>query len=202
MVRSIVPFGRKPPTLSDIVLVTGGARSGKSRYAQSLAERIGGSRVFIATCPPFDEEMRRRIQRHQAERRKGGWRTVEAPVDLEKALDETADFDVRLVDCLTLWINNLMHEAEQEGAEIHEDQIGRMAGKLAFACRARTGATILVTNEVGMGIVPDNPLARRYRDLAGRCNQVLAAAAQRVVLLVSGIPMTIKGGSDSEGSRA
>ena len=174
-----------------IILVTGGSRSGKSRYAQQRAEALLPPRIFVATCPALDDEMRQRIARHQAERHQHHWQTVEAPTDLVQALADHGSATV-LVDCLTLWVNNLLFAAEQAGRELTEDDVTTAARAVADAARAGGGVTIFVTNEVGLGVVPDNPLARRFRDLAGRCNQAVAAAADEVILLVSGIPLTLK----------
>ena len=174
-------------------LITGGSRSGKSAYAQSLAESIpSAGRTYVATCPVLDEEMHERIDRHRRLREGRGWQTVEAPVELARAVAEAAPGHVVLVDCLTLWINNLLYLAAQSGTGLDEDELAGLAEELARSCRARTKPVILVTNEVGMSIVPDNALARRYRDLVGRCNQVLAAAADEVTLVACGCPMKLK----------
>ncbi|AVA14630.1 bifunctional adenosylcobinamide kinase/adenosylcobinamide-phosphate guanylyltransferase [Sphingopyxis sp. MG] len=165
------------------LFVLGGARSGKSRYAQARAEAIAGRHIFIATAEAHDAEMRDRIARHRADRDER-WRTVEAPHDLAAALDAADDADaVVLVDCLTIWISNLMlAEADCEAAtrELCE-AIGRFGGQL-----------ILVANEVGLGIVPDNALARRFRDEAGRTNQAVAAAVQEVQMIFAGLPQRLK----------
>ena len=178
--------------MAKIVLVTGGSRSGKSRYAVKLAESLGGRRVFVATCPVVDDELRERVRRHQQERASRQWETIEEPVDLAGVLSARADCEVVLVDCLTLWVNNLMYEAERRGEGIDEDAVaGLMSGVLAV-CRRRRGVVIFVTNEVGMGVVPENASARKYRDLVGRCNQVAAAEADVVTLVTCGIPLTLK----------
>ena len=168
-----------------ITLVTGGCRSGKSRYAQALAESLGPARVMLATAEALDDEMRDRIARHQADRREG-WRTIEAPIDIVDHLDQP--HDVVLVDCLTLWVSNLLC-TDASDAELE-------AASLALVDRLRDlpGPVILVTNEVGLGIVPMNQLARRFRDQSGFLAQRIAEIADRVVLCVAGIPMIIKGG--------
>lgn len=178
--------------MAQIILITGGARSGKSRHAQACAEAQPGKRLFIATSPVIDEEMRQRIARHQADRQGQGWQTVEEPLRPAAVLAGNPETEVVLLDCLTLWISNLLFEAE-EPEYYSEAMVAELAGELLAAARNRPGAVIIVTNEVGLGIVPENPLARRYRDLVGRCNQTIAAGADRVDLVVCGIPMTIKG---------
>lgn len=178
--------------MAEIILITGGARSGKSRHAQALAEAHPGQRLFIATSPVIDGEMRVRIERHQADRQGQGWRTIEEPLRLAAVLAENSEEEVVLLDCLTLWISNLLFEAE-EPEYFTEAMIAELARELADAASRRQGVVIIVTNEVGLGIVPENPLARRYRDLAGRCNQIIAAAADRVDLVTCGIPLIIKG---------
>ncbi|MEI4506104.1 bifunctional adenosylcobinamide kinase/adenosylcobinamide-phosphate guanylyltransferase [Sphingopyxis sp. CCNWLW253] len=165
------------------LFVLGGARSGKSRYAQARAEAAGGSPVFVATAEAFDDEMHERIARHQADR-DARWRTVEAPRDLPAAIDAlNSSQSVVLVDCLTLWVSNLLLVDADIPAASHE------------LCRAISnfeGQLILVANEVGLGIVPDNPLARAFRDAAGQLNQSVAAAVEEVVLLTAGLPLTLK----------
>lgn len=176
--------------MAEIILITGGARSGKSRQAQKLAESIPGKRLFVATCPVTDEEMRQRIERHRLERQDAGWQTVEETVSLGQVLTENHDYEVVLIDCLTLWVNNLLFT--DAGNELSEETVSDKVRKVVAACSARSGVVIIVTNEVGLGIVPENVLARRYRDLVGRCNQEVAAAAGKVIMTVCGIPMTIK----------
>jgi adenosylcobinamide kinase/adenosylcobinamide-phosphate guanylyltransferase len=175
-----------------IILITGGSRSGKSEYARTLAESLPGRRAFIATCPPVDEETRERIRKHREARSKSQWDTVEEPIDLSGAIRDAADYDILLVDCLTLWVSNLMYAAERQGEEITEETIARRCDDLTAACDDHSGSVILVTNEVGMGIVPENAVARRFRDLAGRCNQLVAAKAGEVTLLACGLPLNLK----------
>lgn len=165
-----------------LVLITGGARAGKSRFAQAQALALGQAQVsFIATAEPRDEEMRQRIAKHRAERPLA-WETLEAPLELPQALQQ-ARHGVVLLDCLTLWVANLML-AEREVLPALERLL---------AVWAQSDKTLLVvTNEVGLGIVPENPLARRYRDLLGAANARVAQEAQRVYLLVAGIPLQIK----------
>ncbi|WP_439569396.1 bifunctional adenosylcobinamide kinase/adenosylcobinamide-phosphate guanylyltransferase [Sphingopyxis sp.] len=165
------------------LFVLGGARSGKSRYAQARAETLAGRHHFVATAEAFDDEMRDRIARHRADR-DARWRTVEAPRDLPAALDGLSAPDaVVLVDCLTLWLSNLL---------LTDADLQRAEGELCSAINRFAGHVILVSNEVGLGIVPANALARRFGDAAGRLNQAVAAAAAEVVLLTAGLPLTLK----------
>lgn len=165
------------------LFVLGGARSGKSRYAQARAEAAGGNPVFIATAEAFDDEMRERIARHRADR-DARWTTVEAPRDLPAAIDAlNAREAVVLVDCLTLWVSNLL---------LADADVARAERQLCEAIARFTGSLILVANEVGLGIVPDNALARRFRDAAGRLNQSVAATSREVVLVTAGLPLTLK----------
>lgn len=165
------------------ILVTGGARSGKSRRAQALAEGLASERVYLATGQALDEEMADRIRRHRAER-DASWRTVEAPVDVVPHL---GDGPVVLLDCLTLWVSNLLH--------VHgpEADLAPHRRALVQAVEEARNHVVLVTNEVGLGLVPMNALARRFRDEAGWLAQDLAAVCDRVELCVAGIPLTVKG---------
>ena len=167
--------------------VIGGCRSGKSRQALELAEKISGSkRIFIATCMPFDDEMKQRIERHKRERDKS-WKTVEAPVELSAAINENSrEGDVIIIDCLTLWINNLLMEIE------NPDVINQCIHKLILAIKEAKCPIILISNEVGAGIVPENKLARKFRDIAGFTNQKVAECADSVIWMIAGIPVSIK----------
>ena len=165
------------------LFVIGGARSGKSRYAQARAEATGLRPVFLATAQAFDEEMRNRIARHRVDRG-ANWETVEAPLELAEAITVHSGSDrVLLIDCLTLWANNLI---------LAERDMPAAADCLTAAIGRVKGAVVLVSNEVGWGIVPDNALARRFRDEAGFINQRVAAAVDEVQLLVAGLPLRLK----------
>lgn len=165
------------------LLVLGGARSGKSRYAQGRAEAAAEKRLFIATAQAFDDEMRDRIARHR-EDRGPGWETLEEPLNLAAVIAAHAAPDrALLVDCLTLWTSNLM---------LADQDIPPATATLIAALARASGPVVLVSNEVGLGIVPDNALARRFRDAAGIVNQQIAAAADEVQFLVSGLPLAIK----------
>lgn len=168
-----------------IVFVTGGARSGKSDFAQRLAEGWEGGLVYLATGEARDEEMRSRIRKHQ-EARGPRWSTVEEPLDLPRTLAALTGSNV-LLDCLTLWTSNLL-EAAGSDPEALQERVRAFLGAL----EAFRGRLCLVTNEVGLGIVPENALARRFRDLAGRVNQEAAARASEAYLVVSGLPVRLK----------
>ncbi|MFP4027354.1 MAG: bifunctional adenosylcobinamide kinase/adenosylcobinamide-phosphate guanylyltransferase [Candidatus Brocadiia bacterium] len=178
--------------MAQIILITGGARSGKSRLALDLAEKCPEPRAFIATCPPLDEEMQQRIEAHQNAREKAGWDTIEETTNLADVLQKNTSYNVMLIDCITLWINNLMHRSSEKNRDLDESNIEKITIELLGAARKHPGTVIFVTNEVGMGIVPENALARRYRDLVGRCNQAIAAAADDVRLVTCGIDRKIK----------
>jgi adenosylcobinamide kinase/adenosylcobinamide-phosphate guanylyltransferase len=179
--------------MARIVFITGGSRSGKSQHAQQLAESLPGSRVFVATCPVLDDEMRERIHRHRAARRQSRWSTIEETIDLAGAIRRARRHRVVLVDCVTLWINNLLYEAGQRGATISEAQVAKLCRQVIAACREHPGIIIIVSNELGMGIVPDNALSRRYRDLVGRANQIFADASDDARFVVSGQIIALKG---------
>lgn len=167
---------------SGLTFITGGARSGKSAHAERLVTAIPAPRLYIATAQAFDEEMRERIALHRG-RRGDGWSTVEAPLNLADALEEAGEGVPVLVDCLTLWLTNQM---------LAEHDFDVECRRLELVLAKPKGPWFVVSNEVGMGIVPDNPLARRFRDEAGRLNQRVAAIADRVIFMVSGIPMQVK----------
>jgi adenosylcobinamide kinase/adenosylcobinamide-phosphate guanylyltransferase len=169
-----------------VTLVLGGVRSGKSHFAQDLA--TGRDRVaFIATAEALDAEMEQRIARHREER-PAGWTTLEAPIALPEAILECdGKYDILVVDCLTLWTSNLMAAEDSDPGRIFA-----RAARLCETLRQATSSVVLVSNEVGSGIVPDNDAARLYRDLLGGVNRQVAAVADRVLLLVAGYPLTVK----------
>lgn len=173
-----------------LALILGGARSGKSRRAEALALEWGRERdetwVYLATAEPFDDEMGARVAQHRADRDGRGWITVEEPLELVRALDrETTTGRVVLVECLSTWLGNLMHHGRDVPTAID--------GLIAWAGTDGDGAVVLVANEVGFGLVPENAMARAFRDHAGRLHQALAARADRVELVIAGIPMAVKG---------
>ena len=171
------------PDPARITFVLGGARSGKSAHAEALLAGHAGARLYIATAEARDAEMEARIAAHRA-RRGPGWRTVEVPLALAETLEaESRPGAALLVDCLTLWLSNLMEAGRDIAAETQR----------LTACLARLeGRTVLVANEVGLGIVPENAAARTFRDHAGRLNQAVAQAAGRVVFVASGLPLVLK----------
>lgn len=166
-----------------IIYISGGARSGKSSFAQKLAEQLSPHPIYLATAQAFDDEMKDRIKHHQSDR-DGRWRTHEEPIDLCQALSGYGDGDVVLIDCLTLWLSNILLAEKHVETEIE---------KLVSHLKVQQATLIFVSNEVGMGIVPDNGLARMFRDAAGRLNQAVAAESESAYLLVSGLPLRLKG---------
>ncbi|HWI41238.1 MAG TPA: bifunctional adenosylcobinamide kinase/adenosylcobinamide-phosphate guanylyltransferase [Verrucomicrobiae bacterium] len=175
--------------MSRTVLITGGARSGKSRIAEDLAEACGPPLGYIATAAPGDAEMAQRIARHR-DRRGDRWRTFEEQYDLAGTIVAAGPAcGALLVDCITLWLSNLLLRGDTPDVD---DVLREVRGLASLLPRLQT-PLFLVTSEVGMGIVPDNRLARLFGDLAGEANQILAAAADEVYLAVSGIPLKIKG---------
>jgi len=174
--------------MKEIALIIGGCRSGKSRYALELAKQVPGDRrIFIATCVPKDEEMEMRIARHKEGRNKS-WSTIEVPIHLPEAIIEySSKSDLILVDCLTLWISNLI-------LDNNDVDISEAALCLAKSLKDVQCPVIMVSNEVGTGIVPENRLARLFRDAAGIVNQNVAACSDRVIWMVAGIPVPIKKG--------
>ncbi len=175
-----------PPVL---VLVTGGTRSGKSEFAETrakeLALRFGATPYYFATAEALDDEMVERIALHRTGRG-SEWQTVEVPIDPAGELAKIEAGSVALLDCITLWLSNLM------GSGLDDPEIMERVGLFLSACKGSGCSVYLVTNEVGSGIVPENPAARRFRDLAGRVNREVAAAADEVYLIVAGLPLTLK----------
>jgi adenosylcobinamide kinase / adenosylcobinamide-phosphate guanylyltransferase len=182
----------RPDSTRDITLVLGGARSGKSRYALKLAARA--QRVtFLATAEAReDEEMRRKIERHRSERPQH-WTTIEEPLNLAAAIGSVSNCDLLLIDCLTLFAAKLL--------EVHRDNMPVIIAGVDALCAALTASgcsVVLVSNEVGSGVVPAFELGRRYRDLLGEINQRVASIADHVVLMVAGLPLTLKGSLSME----
>lgn len=181
----------------ELILVTGGARSGKSRFAEQLAAASGRETWYVATMTPLDDELRARVARHRA-RRPAEWVTVEEPLDLAGAVRRAPSGATVLVDCLGLWVSNLLFACERPQAwapadwERWVDDCVARAAAVADALRGREGSAVVVTNEVGLGIVPGEPLTRWYRDALGLVNQAFAARATAVYLLVAGIEVKVR----------
>ncbi|MGW8193431.1 MAG: bifunctional adenosylcobinamide kinase/adenosylcobinamide-phosphate guanylyltransferase [Desulforhopalus sp.] len=179
--------------MARIILVTGGARSGKSSFALELAESISKKRLFVATCPQLDEEMSERVSRHQREREGRGWITLESELELESVFTNHAKgYGVILLDCITLWVNNLLFSNKKQDGMIDDAIVAEECSRWLQRADQLKATVILVTNEVGLGVVPDNALARRYRDLVGTCNQLIGRRADDVVLVSCGIPLYLK----------
>ncbi|MBN2907768.1 MAG: bifunctional adenosylcobinamide kinase/adenosylcobinamide-phosphate guanylyltransferase [Rhodobacteraceae bacterium] len=168
--------------MGNVILVTGGARSGKSRHAETRVTAMTGAPVYIATAQAHDDEMRARIAHHVIQRGEG-WTTIEEPLDLPGALKRTDGQGPRLVDCLTFWLANLMMADRQWQIE---------ADALIAVLAQQVSPVVLVSNEVGMGIVPENALARAFRDAQGWLNQRVASAADEVEFVVAGLPLRVK----------
>ncbi len=175
-------------TTYENTLVLGGCKSGKSRHAQHLAESLApGRRLYIATCVPLDQEMKDRVLKHQDERDKT-WTTVEEPLDISGILNAgSRDYGVVLLDCLTLWVTNMIM------ADMDRTDIFEKTRELCDAARKSVCPVVMVSNEVGAGIVPENKLARMFRDVQGIVNQMVAADVDRVVVTFAGLPLTLKG---------
>jgi len=175
--------------MGKLILILGGARSGKSNFAVTEAERLSSCRpgvVYVATASPLDEEMKRRIEKHR-KRRPASWKTIEEKRDLSKILPRLRKMNTVIIDCLTFLISNLLLSGEKEVA------ILRKIREFFRTLKKRNLTTLVVSNEVGMGIVPDNRLGRSFRDIAGQANQIIAGLADEVYLLEAAIPIKIKG---------
>jgi adenosylcobinamide kinase/adenosylcobinamide-phosphate guanylyltransferase len=171
------------------LLIIGGAKSGKSRFALDACNSMDGRHIFLATAEAQDQEMKIRILRHQAER-DGKWITVEEPLHVASVIHDMDEKDtVILLDCLALWLNNLFMKFGEHQDSI-EEAVQELQGELSIV----RGAVVVVSNEVGMGIVPDNPLSRRYRDTLGSMNREIARLATKVLVTIAGIPLVIKDG--------
>ncbi len=169
--------------LPNLTLVLGGAASGKSAYAESLILQAGGTPVYIATAQAFDAEMVEKIARHR-HMRGDGWTTIEEPIDIAGALGKCTGTDPILIDCVTLWLTNVI---------LDDHDVEHYSNALLSALADCQAPVVIVSNEVGQGIVPDNALSRRFRNAQGRLNQRVAAEAELVVAVMAGIPLTLKG---------
>ncbi len=172
-----------------MTFITGGCRSGKSRYALDYADRHFSKKIYLATCEALDEEMAQRIEHHK-KLRGPEWRTIEEPIEIVDQIRRHRDgVEVILLDCLTLWLSNLLIKWDDDSRIIKETE------KLIDTIKQSQTSFLIVSNEVGMGIVPADPLTRRFRDLSGMANQKMAEAAHTAILMVSGIPVFLKGGA-------
>ena len=175
-----------------ITLILGGARSGKSRFAHELAAKSGKKVLFVATGEPLDEEMRARIDTHKKSR-PAGWKTLEAPTNVARALrGKIGDAEVVIIDCITLLVSNLMGD-ENTDVGIWEKKVVAEIKRLNALMKESKANFIIVSNEVGLGLVPTTPIGRAYRDILGMANQMLARNADEVYLMVAGIPVVLKG---------
>jgi len=173
--------------MSKMIFVFGGARSGKSRYAVEAAKKYGKNTVFIATATALDDEMKERIRLHKVSRPKV-WGLIEEPVNLSDTVSGLKPiYDAAIIDCVGLWVSNLLM-ADMEDGEI-EKKIRKLGASIR---KAKAGTVIIVSNEVGEGIVPGDPLSRRFRDMVGLANQIIAAKADEVIMMKVGIPVKIK----------
>jgi len=172
--------------MGKLIFVTGGARSGKSQHAAALAQKAGNNVAFIATCIPWDAEMKERVKRHRSARPKE-WKTIEAAIDVAASLKNLAQFDAVIIDCITLFLTNLMMEEN-----ISDEDILSEVTNLVKVAKEVNCVVVIVSNEVGSGIVPLNEMSRRFRDLAGFANQIVAQNADEVYFMVSGISVKVK----------
>jgi len=175
-----------------IVYVTGGRRSGKSAFAQAMAERATGPKVYVATCPVIDQETSARVEAHKQAREGKGWTTIEEEQDLAGAIKQADGAEAVLVECLTLWVNNLLYQAEQDGDDATQEMVMKVMEEALDTAVAAQGMVIFVSNEVGLGVIPDNPLARKFSDIAGIINQLAATRSDEAYLVVSGIAQKLK----------
>lgn len=176
-------MGARVLDLPEFTLILGGAASGKSVFAEGLVVQSGRARVYLATAQSFDDEMRAKVSRHQTMRGEG-WRTIEAPLDLVLALGEAHRDEVVLLDCATMWLSNHM---------LADGDLAKAEAALIRALTDCAAPVVVVSNEVGLSVVPENALARRFREAQGRLNQRLAAEASLVVNVIAGLPQVLKG---------
>ena len=169
-----------------LYFVTGGAASGKSTLAEAVARQRGKPKIYIATMQPYDDEMRAKLTKHQSDRG-GDWTTIEAPIDVAPILENAQATDVILLDCVTLWLTNVL---------LAEQDVDAACDGLVNALVTCPCDVIVVSNEVGMGIVPDNALSRKFRNMQGKINQMIAARADTVLTVISGLPLVLKGHYD------
>lgn len=173
-----------------LIFILGGARSGKSAYALKLAEAMASKKLYLATAQALDKEMAEKIKKHKKQRG-NNWTTIEEPIKLADVIRGDKKHDVILLDCLTLWVSNLM--SKESGVRSQKSEvIYKNINQLISTCKKSKANIVVVSNEVGLGIVPDNPLARKFRDIAGIANQKMAEAADEVYFVAAGMPMRMK----------
>jgi len=178
--------------MAGTIFITGGARSGKSRFAEELAQQFGVPLGYLATAQSLDDEMKERVRTHQG-RRDNDWHTIEEPLMLTQSLASNDGlYKCILVDCITIWLSNLLLQYDDKQGEGLEELIMEKVRSLTKTLREIKTPVIMVSNEVGLGIVPENRLARIFRDIAGRANQLLAAEADEVYVVISGISLKLK----------
>jgi len=180
----------RSPLHGKLFLILGGARSGKSSYALKLAESMTGERLYLATAEALDKEMAERIKKHKKERG-NNWTTIEEPIKVADVIKKSTGYDVILLDCITIWLSNLITNYGLRITNL-DSQIAKHITSLVSMCKKTKANIIVVSNEVGLGIVPDNPLARQFRDISGYANQKIAEAADEVYFVTAGIPVKIK----------
>lgn len=183
--------------MGKVFLIVGGRRSGKSDFGIKLGKSMQGPHAFIATCPSLDTEMDERILKHQQSRDGMVWSTIEEQVELASIIRNNGRFRLFLIDCVTLWINNLMFQAEQKGCVFGETELIPRTNEVLDVCHQSQADVIFVSGEIGLGVVPVNPQARLFLDLVGRCNQMLAAVSEEVFMVSCGIPVRLKKGDSS-----
>lgn len=183
--------------MGKVYLIVGGRRSGKSDFALKFGESFTGPHAFLATCPFIDGEMEQRIRKHQQERKTSIWSTIEEEIQLAGIIMQKSQFNLFLIDCVTLWINNQIFQANERGHTFLEEDLIREVNSLLNVCAEIRADVIFVSNETGLGVVPDNPETRFFLDLLGRCNQIIAARSEEVFMVSCGIPIKIKKGNFS-----
>lgn len=181
--------------MGKVFLIVGGRRSGKSDFGLRLGESLRGPHAFIATCPSIDIEMDERIAKHKQSRDGTIWSTIEEHTDLAGIIRDNGRYGLFLIDCVTLWINNLMFVSEQKGFTFSESELILETNELLHVCHNSKADVIFVSSEVGLGVVPDNPQTRAFLDLTGRCNQILSAGSEEVFMVSCGIPIRLKKGN-------
>jgi len=175
--------------MAEITLVTGGCRSGKSQFALEYSEKLEGKHIFVATCPIYDKEMKDRIDEHKAKRDPFKWKTIEEQINIDKVLSEFNNGEVVVIDCLTHWLTNLVYKKRN----LHEYDIEKIMNKVLDVVEELNMNLIIVTNEVGMGLIPEDEEHRQFRDGLGKANQIIAGRAEHVYFVTCGIPLAIKG---------